>query len=106
MRTLYRKLDGSVGYRCPSEPVQQYLSKEGLIEDTPGRKCLCNALIASMGKGQVREGGCLETPIVTAGDDLANLTPLINPDTMSYSARDVVDYLTSAVPAESSHLLA
>lgn len=104
LRTLYRKPDGSVGYRCPAEPVQQYVSKEGLIDDTTGRKCLCNALVASMGRGQVRESGALETPIVTAGDDLTNLTPLINPDTMSYSVRDVVDYLTSAVPTETSNL--
>ncbi len=106
LRTLYRKPDGAVGYRCPAESVQQYVSKEGLIEDTTGRKCLCNGLLASMGRGQLREEGTPETPIVTAGDDLINLAPLINPDTMSYSARDVVDYLTSAVPTESSHLLA
>lgn len=104
LRTPYTKLNGAIGYRCPAEPVQQYLSKEGLIEDTPGRVCLCNALIAGMGKGQVREGGALETPILTAGDDLTNLTPLINSDTMSYSAQDVLDYLTSAVPTESSHV--
>ncbi len=106
LRTHYRKPDGSVGYRCPAEPVQLYVSKEGIIDDAIGRKCLCNALLASMGRGQVRAGGALETPIVTAGDDLTNLSPLINPDTMSYSARDVVDYLTSAVPAESSNLTA
>lgn len=106
LRTLYMKPDGSVGYRCPAEPTRQYVSKGGLIEDTPGRKCLCNALTATMGGGQVREGGASEVPIVTAGDDLKNLTPLVNLDTLSYSAYDVVNYLTKTIAVGASRPLA
>jgi hypothetical protein len=42
------------------------------IEDTVGRKCLCNALMADIGHGQVRAGGELERPLLTSGDDLSS----------------------------------
>src|SRR3546814_6519279 len=34
LRTSYRKPDGSVGYRCPSEPVESYVAQGGAIEAT------------------------------------------------------------------------
>jgi len=37
LRHLYRKADGTVGYRCPSEPVADYLRKGGQEADTSGR---------------------------------------------------------------------
>src|SRR3546814_18230906 len=62
LRTSYRKPDGSVGYRCPSEPVESYVAKGGAIEDTVGRKCLCNGLMATagfeIGRASCRERVC------------------------------------------------
>ena len=45
--------DGSIGYRCPAEPVATYVAKGGLAADTVGRRCLCNGLLAAIGLGQV-----------------------------------------------------
>ena len=56
LRQLYCKADGSIGYRCPAEPVDDYVRKGGNAADTTGRKCLCNALAATVGLGQLRHG--------------------------------------------------
>src|SRR3546814_11553796 len=69
LRTSYRKPDGSVGYRCPSEPVESYVAKGGAIEDPEGRKCLCNDLMGTAGVAQERAGGA-EPAIVTLGATL------------------------------------
>ena len=41
--------EGNIGYRCAAEPVANYVAKGGKAEDTVGRKCLCNALLANIG---------------------------------------------------------
>jgi hypothetical protein len=71
LRTPYRKPDGEVGYRCPAEPPVTYLRKGGKLEETLGRCCLCNGLIAAIGLGQRRRDGTSEPPIVTMGQDLS-----------------------------------
>jgi NAD(P)H-dependent flavin oxidoreductase YrpB (nitropropane dioxygenase family) len=96
LRTPYQKENGTVGFRCASEPVDSYVSKGGAIEDTVGRQCLCNALMANVGYGQVREGGRVEPPILTAGDDLTAIGRFLG-DRERYSAADVIDYLLEGV---------
>ena len=98
LRQLYRKADGSVGYRCPGEPVEAYVRKGGNEADTAGRKCLCNGLAATVGLGQ-RRGGAPEPALVTAGDELAHLSRLIAPDEEHYTAADVIRYLRGLVGA-------
>lgn len=93
LRHAYQKEDGSIGQRCPAEPVQDYLKKGGLEEDTVGRKCLCNALFADVGMPQVQAGGAVETHLLTAGDDLNNVSRLFKNGNIDYSAKDVVEYL-------------
>lgn len=102
LRHLYRKEDGSVGYRCPAEPVEDYLKKGGKIEDTVGRKCVCNGLPATVGQGQRREDGMDELPLVTAGDDAALVAQYLQPGADSYSAEDVIARLLEAVEAGAS----
>ena len=92
LREAYRAADGSLGFRCAAEPVSAYLAKGGTLEATQGRKCVCNALVANIGLGQVRGRG-LEPGLVTAGDDLAALTRFLPADTVRYSAADVIDHL-------------
>ncbi len=92
LRELYRRDDGTLGYRCPGEPVDDYVRKGGRIEDTDGRKCVCNGLLATVGLGQRRDGWA-EPAIVTAGDDLEQLARLLPDDGSSYAAADVVAYL-------------
>lgn len=93
LRHAYKKEDGSIGQRCPAEPVEDYVKKGGKIEETVGRKCLCNALMADVGMPQVQAGGEVEMPMLTAGDDLNLLGRILKPGQLSYSAVDVIRYL-------------
>jgi NAD(P)H-dependent flavin oxidoreductase YrpB (nitropropane dioxygenase family) len=93
LRRLYRKADGTVGYRCPAEPQQNYLRKGGAMEDLQGRKCVCNGLAATVGLAQVRTDSGLELALVTTGDDLACLADCLQPGRDSYTAAEVVNRL-------------
>src|SRR5690606_11356124 len=73
LRHAYRKADGSVGWRCPAEPVEDYVAKGGDPADTVGRMCVCNALMATIGLGQVQASGEPEPALVTSGDDVATV---------------------------------
>ncbi|MDT8369455.1 MAG: nitronate monooxygenase [Longimicrobiales bacterium] len=94
LRTAYRRPDGRIGFRCPAEPVETWVKKGGAREETEGRKCVCNGLLATVGLGQARGEGKAEPPIVTAGDDLVALGAFLSGRT-SYSAADVMRYLVS-----------
>jgi NAD(P)H-dependent flavin oxidoreductase YrpB (nitropropane dioxygenase family) len=94
LRTAFRTEKGRIGYRCASEPVETYVKKGGQLADTEGRKCLCNALMSNLDRGQLRNGGSPEKPMLTSGDDLENLGEFLD-GRDSYSAQDVLDYLLS-----------
>ncbi len=94
LRTVYKRADGSVGYRCPAEPEDQYVAKGGKLEDTIGRGCLCNNLTAAAGYPQRRADGYLEQPLVTSGKGLPALGRFFRPGQRTYTAKDVLDYLT------------
>lgn len=98
LRTAYEKDDGSTGWRCPSEPVKDYLRKGGDIADTVGRKCLCNALMANIGLGQITKQGTVEGTLVTSGDDVANVARFLSPGESTYTAADVIGYLLKEDP--------
>ena len=93
LRTPYQRAGGGVGYRCPAEPAEAYTRKGGLAEDAGERRCLCNALLASIGLGQRRPGGWTEPPLVTLGQDHRCLADLLDRYGRDYSAADVVRYL-------------
>ncbi len=95
LREPYAAGDDKIGYRCAAEPVENYLSKGGKIEDTVGRKCLCNALMANIGHQQTRKDGSIEPPLVTVGDDLNTIAQFLAPGRSSYRATDVVESLLS-----------
>lgn len=90
LRETYMRDNGTAGYRCPSEPVDDFLAKGGKEESTVGRKCLCNALMANIGAAQIRKDGSVEKPIITCGDDLVDISRFIPPGRSSYTASDVV----------------
>jgi nitronate monooxygenase len=95
LREPYAVDEGKIGYRCSAEPVENYLAKGGKIEDTVGRKCLCNALMANIGHAQARKDGAVEPALVTVGDDLNTVAQYLAPGRDSYSAADVVESLLS-----------
>lgn len=93
LRRIYCKGGSEIGYRCPAEPVELFIKKGGTLEETVGKHCLCNGLMATIGLGQIRDYG-IEPPIVTSGEDLSpvvNILKKIGSD--NYSAHDVLDYL-------------
>jgi hypothetical protein len=86
--SLYEKEDGSIGYRCASEPVASFVAKGGNAEDTVGRGCVCNGLLST-----VRLNAKGEPCLVTLGDDVSFLPHLMSNPNSSYSARDAIKYL-------------
>ena len=106
LRHAYKNSHGTLGWRCPAEPLADYLRKGGGDKETVGRKCLCNALLANIGLEQVRREGDHELPLLTSGVDVASVTQFLKAGTLSYSARDVIDHLLSGAnslaPAVSS----
>ena len=106
LREMYVTPEGTTGYRCAAEPVANYVAKGGAVEETEGRKCLCNALLANIGHAQTRSSGAVEPALVTIGDDLNTVTQFLAPGAMSYSAGDVVQSLLAGVEARESQLAA
>jgi nitronate monooxygenase len=91
LREAYLSPSGSVAFRCAGEPEESYLKKGGRLEDTVGRRCLCNALLATAGYPQHRAAGD-EPALVTSGDDLVRIGEFLG-DRRRYHAEEVLDYL-------------
>jgi nitronate monooxygenase len=96
LREAFRTAAGTIDYRCAAQPVSIYLSKGGKIEDTVGRMCLCNALVANVGHPQVHAGKYIEAGLVTSGDDLSEIPSFLPPDMPDYNAADVIAKLLDA----------
>ncbi|MEP6573909.1 MAG: nitronate monooxygenase [Gemmatimonadota bacterium] len=99
LRTAYYREDGRIGYRCPAEPVDDYVKKGGAVADTEGRRCLCNGLMANIGHPQLRGEAQAEPPLITSGDDLASMGTFLA-GRNHYSVVDVLDYLSPRAPVE------
>ncbi|MBL1150789.1 MAG: nitronate monooxygenase [Armatimonadetes bacterium] len=95
LRQPYLTEKGTIGYRCASEPIEDFIEKGGSAEETENRKCLCNGLLAAVGLGQ-RRSGVSEPPIVTAGDDLRNIARFLSNGKRTYTADDVLDDILAA----------
>jgi nitronate monooxygenase len=89
LREGYRTADGKIDYRCPGEPKTVYVAKGGRLEDTAGKKCLCNALVATIGHPQVR-GRYTELGLVTSGNDLPGIKRFLPTGSSTYGAAHVV----------------
>lgn len=96
LREAYLRDDGTIGYRCASEPVAAYVAKGGKAADTVGRKCLCNALLANIGLAQRTMDGSYERCLITLGDDFADIGRFCSSAKPDYTAADVVRILLSA----------
>ena len=95
LRHLYRTPDGRVAYRCPAEPVDDFVGKGGDAAEAKGRLCVCNGLVANIGLPQLRAAGEVELPLVTAGNDVAHIVDFLSPGRDSYSAAEVILRLQS-----------
>ncbi len=99
LRQAYVRENGSIGYRCASEPIEAYQKKGGLLADTVGRKCLCNALVANVGIGQTRKDGYVEQPAVTLGQDLEGPTEMIRTHPDGWTPAQAIEWLLSELGA-------
>ncbi len=95
LRHAYKKPDGSIGWRCPGEPADLFLKKGGEQGETPGRKCVCNALMANLGLAQRQRSGQCEAPLLTSGKDLRVVRYLLKKHGGAYHATDVLDHILS-----------
>ena len=93
LRHAYRKPDGTTGYRCPAEPVDDFVRKGGAAGETEGRQCVCNGLMATIGLAQTRSEGEVDLPLLTAGNDVADIAKFLRPGRDAYSAAEVIDCL-------------
>jgi nitronate monooxygenase len=97
LRHAYRREDGTVGYRCPAEPAEDFVRKGGALADTKGRLCVCNGLLSTIGLAQVRSDATNDLPLVTAGNDVTQVARHLQPGRNSYTAAEVVNYLLAKV---------
>lgn len=95
LREPYLREDNTIGYRCPAEPPPSFLAKGGSMDQTEGRKCLCNALVANIGMPQRLADGSVELPLVTLGDDYTEVARFCRNGNPDFSAADVIDHLLS-----------
>ncbi len=102
LREAFVKPDGEIGYRCPAEPVEEFVEKGGERAQAEGRKCLCNGLLAAVGLGQLRRGVAggpaggadwTEPALITAGAEAAGIARFLAPGAGGYSAADVLDHV-------------
>ncbi|GAA4399181.1 nitronate monooxygenase [Fodinibacter luteus] len=100
LRQPYERADGTVGYRCAAEPVHMFEKKGGSVEDTVGRKCLCNGLVATVGMAQHRKDGYVEDRIVTLGEDLEGARELLARHPDGWTAVQALVYLMEAVSGD------
>jgi nitronate monooxygenase len=95
LREPYEQDDGSIAWRCRADDPQDFARSGGDINESIGRKCLCNGLMANIGLGQVRKDGYEELPLVTCGDDLSGILAVTGADKSSYTSAEAIDYLLS-----------
>jgi len=93
LRHAYRKADGTPGYRCPAEPVADFIRKGGTPEATLGRECVCNGLMATIGLAQVNSENVSDLPLVTAGNEVAQVARFLPPGRDTYTAAEVIQQL-------------
>jgi nitronate monooxygenase len=95
LRHAYRKSDGTLGYRCPAEPEDDFVHKGGKPAETEGRQCVCNGLVATIGLAQTHLDNTTDLPLLTAGNDVAHIAHFLQPGRDTYTAGEVVRYLLS-----------
>ncbi len=78
--------------RCSAAPVEGFVKKRGLPQNTESRRCLCNGLLSTVGLAQgtnLKE----EPAIVTLGNHLDGIRRLSHQGQNPYWVRDIVQDL-------------
>ena len=96
LRTPFKREGGGIGYRCPGEPIATFEFKNGSHDEAIDSKCLCNALMADIGLGQLRPDGRRELPLITIGSDLEGSRQMLAKYPEGWSASQALNYLKMA----------
>lgn len=96
LREAYRTAEGTIEFRCSAESESSYTAKGGSRDDTVGRACLCNALLANIGLGQERRDGTCEPCLITLGDSVTDVARFCQAGKLDYTAADVVRSILGA----------
>ncbi len=99
LREPAERPDGSLVYRCASEPEHMYVKKGGDAAATAGRVCLCNSLFANIGFPQRRSSGFVEPAAVTLGQDLVGAARLLAERPDGFGGAEAVAWLLGNAPA-------
>ncbi len=99
LRRAYRKADGATGYRCPAEPVDDYVRKGGTLEETKGRLCICNGVLATIVLNDSKFEDGFSLPLVTAGNEIARISRFLRPGQDSYTSAEVIRILLGETAA-------
>jgi NAD(P)H-dependent flavin oxidoreductase YrpB (nitropropane dioxygenase family) len=97
LRSPFLRPDGGIGYRCSAEPIKTFEFKGGAEGEAENVKCLCNALMANIGLGQVRWATYHEPALLTLGSDLSGAEELSALYSGCWTSAQVVEYLVSAL---------
>jgi len=80
--------------RCSAGPVEEFISKRGLLHNSESKRCLCNGLLAGIGLGQVgtQPGEQAEEPaIITLGNNLEGIRKLSRQGQIAYRVKNVIE---------------
>jgi NAD(P)H-dependent flavin oxidoreductase YrpB (nitropropane dioxygenase family) len=97
LRTMYQREKGGIGYRCPAEPLDNYEFKNGQVDQAQGSKCLCNALMADIGLGQLRPDGRTEISLLTFGSDLEGPRAMRDKYPNGWNALQAINFLKEQI---------
>lgn len=86
----HKKENGEIGYRCPAEPIGNFISKGGKQDSTYGTVCLCNGLLNNTNLTDKKLPA-----VITLGLNTDFIKRVIKPGATEYSVRDVFDYMLS-----------
>ena len=93
LRSPVRLANGRLDYRCAAEPEEVFQKKGGELQETVGRRCLCNALLANIGMPQRRPDGAVEPTIITLGSEVDSARELAAELGRAFTAREAFEFL-------------
>lgn len=93
LRAAYRKEDGTIGFRCASEPDREFLKKAAMAAKSPAANACATPSPGTIGMAQANKDGYTEKAVVTTGDQVKETRRVPPPRTTHYSANLVIDYL-------------
>lgn len=84
----HKKENGEIGYRCPAEPIGNFISKGGKECSTFGTVCLCNGLLNNTELTDKKLPA-----VITLGINTDFIKEVMKPGETEYGVKDVFNYM-------------